>query len=73
MGKILLRKLRPRGKVYVARSYRKSRGVGNAHFIHCRAVFFMSHFYHVKKEGCASGSKKRESVERRNDDTIRKH
>ena len=33
MGKILLRKLRPRGKVYVARSYRKSRGVLGAHFV----------------------------------------
>ena len=33
MGKILLRKLRLRGKVYVARSYRKSRGVLGAHFV----------------------------------------
>ncbi len=33
MGKILLRKLRPRGKVYVARSYRKSLGVLGAHFV----------------------------------------
>ena len=35
MGKILLRKLRPRGKVYVARSYRKSPGVLGAHFVLC--------------------------------------
>ncbi len=34
MGEILLRKLGPRGKVYVARNYRKSWGVCNAHFVH---------------------------------------
>ena len=33
IGKILLRKLRPRGKVYVARSNRKSRRVLDAHFV----------------------------------------
>ena len=31
--KILLRKLRPRGKVYVSRSYRKSWGVLSVHFV----------------------------------------
>ncbi|HCO29110.1 MAG TPA: hypothetical protein DIT54_06815, partial [Lachnospiraceae bacterium] len=30
---IFLRKLLARGKMYVARSYRKSRGVCNAHFV----------------------------------------